>query len=168
MSDLQTREQHLLAMENYAAVRARVWIETPKLVAIAPPPQPVAVTAVIPVEIVKRLFRKRRIAPKQYHAASGDNLILQMRSVVAIIAAKHMLTSEDIYSKRRHGDRSLVRALCCYVLRSCTDWSLPRIGRFLGGIDHSSVLYAVRRAKKLISAGLVCDPIPLLFPGVQP
>lgn len=58
------------------------------------------------------------------------------------MCAKHRLPWRDVVGRSR--SRNIVRARqeCCYRLRAELRMSAPRIGRCLGGIDHTTVLHA--------------------------
>lgn len=70
------------------------------------------------------------------------------RRIVGEVSVKHQVTVDDIMgpSLARHVTRA--RHECCYRLRTETELSLPLIGRRMGGIDHTTVLYAIRAHAK--------------------
>ena len=65
------------------------------------------------------------------------------------ICAEHGVTFEDIAGPRRTVSIIKPRFLVCRMLRDELGWSLPRIGRLLGGRDHTTILWAVRRAREM-------------------
>jgi len=66
------------------------------------------------------------------------------RIVIEVSVKKHKVTVDDIMgtSLARHVTRA--RQECCYRLRAETALSLPLIGARLGGLDHTTVLFAIR------------------------
>jgi chromosomal replication initiator protein len=44
--------------------------------------------------------------------------------------------------------------VCMYIARDKTDYSLEEIGNFLGGRDHTTVIYAIEKIK----SAMVGDP----------
>jgi chromosomal replication initiator protein len=60
--------------------------------------------------------------------------------------AHFSLTPDDLLSTRRARNLAWPRQLTMYLARELTGESLPAIGRLFGGRDHTTVLYACRRA----------------------
>lgn len=71
------------------------------------------------------------------------------------VAEKHKVSVEDLISERRHQYLVRPRQEVMYRLCTETDWSLPRIGRLLGGRDHTTVLHGRRKFEALLNAGEV-------------
>lgn len=71
-----------------------------------------------------------------------------MEAAVKAVAEKHGVTLEDIMgrSKRRH--IAWARQEAMHELYALGWLSMPRIGQYLGGLDHTSVLYGIRRHKE--------------------
>lgn len=83
-------------------------------------------------------------------AAERDAQPLEFRTVNEIqraVAKFYKMTVLDIKSDRRSG--ALARHVAIYLCRELTPFSLPRLGHFFGGRDHSTVLYACRRIKAM-------------------
>jgi chromosomal replication initiator protein len=55
----------------------------------------------------------------------------------------------DLQSKRRHRSITLPRQVCMYLARTNTRLSLEEIGRYFGGRDHTTVMYAVDKVQEL-------------------
>jgi chromosomal replication initiator protein len=66
------------------------------------------------------------------------------------VVADHLKTSVAMLaSSQKTAGPVRDRQMCCYVLRAARGWSTLRIGRLLGGRDHSTVLHAVRKMRDL-------------------
>jgi chromosomal replication initiator protein len=61
------------------------------------------------------------------------------------------LTSADLLSTSRARNLAWPRQLAMYLARELTGESLPSIGRLFGGRDHTTVLYACRRAHERLA-----------------
>jgi len=61
------------------------------------------------------------------------------------------LTLQDLKSKRRNKTIVLPRQVAMYLSRELTDFSLPEIGEFFGGKDHTTVLHSYNKIKELCS-----------------
>jgi chromosomal replication initiator protein len=85
-------------------------------------------------DVLKDLFRE----PKKL---INPNQILQ-------IAAEELgLSLQEIKTKRRNKNTVLARQIAMYIIRELTELSLPEIGEFFGGRDHTTVLHAYNKIK---------------------
>ena len=98
-----------------------------------PPPAPVIETSYAPAPLPMRPKLPRRKTMERIDA----------------ICAEYGVTFEDIASPSRIPKYTKPRFLVCRMLREEMGWSLPRIGRLLGGRDHTTILSAVRRAREM-------------------
>lgn len=58
---------------------------------------------------------------------------------------------DDLRSKSRSRTLVTARQIAMYLLRELTEMSLPRIGQELGDRDHTTVMYADRKIRKLMA-----------------
>ncbi len=65
------------------------------------------------------------------------------------ICARHRVRIDDVRSQSRSTKFQPARREVCAYLREVRGWSYTRIGRFVGGRDHSTIIHAVRRPKEL-------------------
>lgn len=56
----------------------------------------------------------------------------------------------DMRTKKRSRSIAYPRQVAMYLVRSHTDHSLPEIGEYFGGRDHTTVLYAIEKVEKEI------------------
>jgi len=68
-----------------------------------------------------------------------------MTAIANQVADKHGVSLFDMKSVRRHRPSILARQEFAYRCRYETSFSLGQIGHFLGGRDHSTILYAISR-----------------------
>jgi len=69
------------------------------------------------------------------------------RRIIAEVLLKHRAFWRDMTAGRRDRETVLCRHEICYRLRQETDYSMPRIGRLLGGRDHTTVIHGCRQHK---------------------
>ena len=69
--------------------------------------------------------------------------------LVASACAHFGVTVDELRSQRRHGPISRARWAIAHVLIDRVGWSYPRAARLLDK-DHSSLIYGVREAEKLL------------------
>jgi chromosomal replication initiator protein len=77
---------------------------------------------------------------------------LSPERVVTAVAEAHGLRPELLTGRRRTQSIALPRQVAMYLLRQLTDLSLVEIGRFIGGRDHTTVMYACDRVAEKIGA----------------
>ena len=67
------------------------------------------------------------------------------------------VTVDDLCGSSRSRQLANARQIAMYLCRELTDESLPQIGKYFGGRDHSTVLYADKKIRSLMGSK------PLLF-----
>lgn len=97
-------------------------------------------------------------APLPVATEDRDWLFVTPRPVTTIkdiqrAVAKHYgFTCMDMCSKRRTAALAKARHVAMYVVKSVTPRSLPEIGYYFGGRDHTTVLHGVRKIDNLVAA----------------
>ena len=76
--------------------------------------------------------------------------VIDLDSVVKVICKHYPYNYDELISKNRSKDLAFVRHLTIYLMKKITDKSLRDIGRFLGGRDHATVVYAVQKMENAI------------------
>lgn len=148
---------HLTASDllaHYKAVRARLH---PQPVRVVAKPRAVAVIRysapigpILPASEVRRramaaeaAMRKAALAAEQSAFAISTRSVA--KGIVLDVCVKHGVTLAEICSEQRAKRLVEARHEAAYRLKKETTWSLPKIGQFLGGRDHSSIFHAVRK-----------------------
>jgi len=67
------------------------------------------------------------------------------------VAEHYGVTPADLKSKGRSKEVVRPRQVAMYLIRQLTGASLPEIGQFFGGRDHTTVLYATQKIGKLLA-----------------
>jgi len=86
-------------------------------------------------EVLRDLLRNRpRTTPNRIskHVAKGFNV-----------------TVEEMKSRRRTAPLALARQSAMYLMRKLLNFSLKEIGRYFGGKDHTTVLHAIDKIKRI-------------------
>lgn len=66
------------------------------------------------------------------------------------ITASHFnVQTGELFSKKRTRDLALARQVAMYLCRKLTDSSLPQIGEYFGGRDHTTVMHAYDKITKM-------------------
>lgn len=126
-------------------VAEKVVAPTPKFMREAKPKDDVIVDLCSPYGIVRRDWLL-------IYESKKPNTIL-VRDIIRVVADLSGLTSNDILSARRDAKSCLARHIAMYLAKKITAHSLPRIGRLMGGKDHTTVLHALRRIQAMLDRG---------------
>ena len=65
-----------------------------------------------------------------------------------VVASHFRIKIDDLVSKRRTRNVTIPRQLAMFLCREMTDWSLPKIGEFFGGRDHTTVIHAYEKVNR--------------------
>jgi len=90
------------------------------------------------------------LTPSLVDVALAD-LLPQKRNISAdkifdaVVAEFEGISVQDLMGSNRSAKVALPRQLAMYLLRNLNDTSLPQIGELLGGRDHTTVLYAIKK-----------------------
>lgn len=74
--------------------------------------------------------------------------LITMDFIQRCVAEEFTVSLQDLRTKRRNKNIVLPRQIAMYLSRELTDMSLPEIGAFFGGKDHTTILYAYNKIKK--------------------
>ena len=77
------------------------------------------------------------------------------REIVGSVARGFNLRAEDVLGTRRRPDLVLARQVAMYLCRRKLGLSYPELGRAFGGRDHSTVIHAVKKIRKLLDTDKV-------------
>jgi len=95
-------------------------------------------TLTLAEEVLQTLYPR----PRQ----TGAGAPLSLHDIATATCTHFSLTEQELLSSSRSPRVAWPRQLAMYLSRELTGDSLPTIGRHFGGRDHTTVLYACRRA----------------------
>lgn len=72
------------------------------------------------------------------------------RDILGSVARGFNLRPEDLLGARRRPDHVLARQVAMYLCRRKLGLSYPELGRAFGGRDHSTVIHAVKKIRRLL------------------
>ncbi|HET7843737.1 MAG TPA: chromosomal replication initiator protein DnaA [Xanthomonadales bacterium] len=101
-------------------------------------------------------FTGRSISAEFAQEALRDLLTVQERAVslpniLKTVADYYQLRQSDLLSKKRTRSLARPRQTAMALAKELTEHSLPEIGDFFGGRDHTTVLHACRLLRELIA-----------------
>ncbi|WP_457637948.1 chromosomal replication initiator protein DnaA, partial [Oceanithermus sp.] len=76
---------------------------------------------------------------------------VSMDEILQAVADHYGVSAASLKSKGRSKEVVLPRQVAMYLIRQITQASLPEIGSFFGGRDHTTILYATQKIDRLIS-----------------
>ncbi len=107
--------------------------------------------ALIRVAAYSSLINKK-ITLDLAHAVLKDMLLEEKRisvdAIQKIVAAHFDLRIMDLKAKKRSRAVVYPRQIAMYLARTLTDFSLPEIGEYFGGRDHTTVLHAYEKIQR--------------------
>lgn len=77
-----------------------------------------------------------------------SNRLITAEDIKEVVSQYFNITAQDMETKKRSQDISTPRQIAIYLIRTLTDYSLPMIGRFFGGRDHSTIIHSYEKIKK--------------------
>lgn len=72
--------------------------------------------------------------------------------IIETVANYFNIVPSDLESQKRNKEIVIPRQIAMYICKDITDSPLELIGEYLGGKDHSTVIYGCNKIKKLISS----------------
>ena len=104
-------------------------------------------------------FTQRAISVDLVKEALKDLLALQEKQVSIgniqkVVAEYYKVKMSDLLSKRRSRSVARPRQIAMSLAKDLTNHSLPEIGDAFGGRDHTTVLHACRKIKRIVRYGL--------------
>ena len=73
---------------------------------------------------------------------------ITMELIQEIVSSYFKIRIEDLNAKKRTRNLAFPRQIAMYLCRELTDTSLPQIGSFFGGRDHTTVIHACEKITK--------------------
>lgn len=68
--------------------------------------------------------------------------------IVKVVAQFYQIEKKDLMGSRRYKELVMPRQIIMYLLRNELNYSFPRIGKELGGKDHTTIMHGVEKIDK--------------------
>lgn len=75
---------------------------------------------------------------------------LNCQKIIDTISRYYSVDKKDILGKRRYKELVLPRQIIMYLMRNELNYSFPKIGKEIGGKDHTTVIHGVEKIEKQI------------------
>ncbi|MGN1081537.1 MAG: chromosomal replication initiator protein DnaA [Acutalibacteraceae bacterium] len=109
---------------------------------------------------VKKLCAFQKLTGEKINMMLAQKAIADIRSddatpvtidkIILEVARTYNVTSEDIISKKQSKDISYARQVAIYVIREITQLPLLTIGKEVGGKDHATVSYSLKKINNIL------------------
>ncbi|MFA5286689.1 MAG: chromosomal replication initiator protein DnaA [Candidatus Omnitrophota bacterium] len=96
----------------------------------------------ITIDLAKEVLKDLLKEPKK---------LITIDFIQRCVAEEFGISLGDIKARRRNKTIVLPRQVAMYLSRNLTDLSLPEIGQFFGGKDHTTVLHSYNKIKEAIN-----------------
>ena len=94
------------------------------------------------------------------------------RAALRAVSERTSIPVDAILGRQRRNEIAAARHEAIWRIREATKWSLPRIGRFFGGRDHTTVLHSLHRmedrAAQDTDLRAYMDEVRLAYSSQQP
>jgi len=70
--------------------------------------------------------------------------------IIKTVARFFNVRATDIKGKKKNSSIVLPRQIAMFIMRKKTKLSLPEIGEYFGGKDHSTVIYSINKIESLL------------------
>jgi len=75
-----------------------------------------------------------------------------VEKIIRVVGTYFVISANDILSQTREARVTRPRQVAMWLARKLTPRSMPEIGRYIGGRDHTTVLHAVRKVNQVMEA----------------
>ena len=153
-----TLSSHIEQVKHYSAVKRRLWSVPERPAKLAPAravARKVYADPIGPQKAVARQAYAREIGPGMGMVFVMPTTPMRAKRIMQEICKLYGVRMIDLVSQRRDALTCRARQHCYWTMRHETTWSLPRIGKFFGNRDHTSILHGIRRHEARIAAGEV-------------
>lgn len=106
----------------------------------------------------QQTFTKRTVSKKEVEEIirgimdpDSDSPQVTAEKIIDEVARTFGVSADDILSKKRNAAISNARQISAYVMRQVTQFSMQQIGEFLGGKDHSTMVYSLQKCEKKVA-----------------
>ena len=93
------------------------------------------------------------VGEAEHNGASTENITNEnVDSIIESTAQTYGVAIRDLLGQKRNADLVLPRHTVMYLLRKELDLSFPKIAQIMGKKDHTTIIHAFKKMKKLIEA----------------
>ena len=81
---------------------------------------------------------------------ASNDIIITPEKIKKAVSNFYNIKIDDLESSKRTNNIAFPRQIAMYLIREMTDISLPKIGEYFGGRDHTTVIYACNKIESQI------------------
>ncbi|MFP3090652.1 chromosomal replication initiator protein DnaA [Treponema sp. TIM-1] len=105
----------------------------------------------ITLEIAQQQLKDVFASPRQSN--------MSLDTILRVVAENYSLTINDLKGRKKTQNIVFPRQLSMYIARQITEYSTTEIGQFIGGRDHTTVMYSCNMIEERIRSDPTMDSI---------
>lgn len=78
----------------------------------------------------------------------GESKVITIEYIAEVVAEHFSISVDDLRGNRRSAKYVVPRQICMYLCREITGQGLKNIGDYLGGRDHTTIMYGIGKIEK--------------------
>lgn len=82
---------------------------------------------------------------------AGKIRLVELGDIENVVIAHYCVTSDQIHGTSRQRTVAMARQVCMYLARRLTSHSLKEIGRYFGGKNHTTVVFAAQKIERALT-----------------
>ena len=82
----------------------------------------------------------------------NKNTVISPTDIIEHVARYYKCAPDLLTGQKRVRDVVFPRQVAMYIIREITNLSLPDIGKEIGGKNHTTVLYSIRKVEEAMSS----------------
>lgn len=98
----------------------------------------------------KKIVVFQKLDTKEIINEVGETVKIEPSVVIKHVSDYSGIAIKDILSRCRRRDFVIARHVCMYALRGLSGMHLVDIGKFMGGLDHTSVIHGLKKVKEML------------------
>lgn len=136
-------------MRDLSAWRRRMWTPRPQPPARPVPRREARIFGFSPAPLPGDLW-PGELRLREYVAQANAEIVVALRrpsfgAILRVVAAYYRVDVDDMRSERRTRDVAFARHVAMFLAHDLLGMSYPKIGRHMGGRDHTTALHGVRK-----------------------
>lgn len=84
--------------------------------------------------------------------------MITIKDIIVVVASEYRMSPEHLMERTRRPAVARPRQLVMWIAREFTKLSLPAIGERMGGFDHTTIMYGIKRMQAFMALDPTLEP----------